>query len=108
MGAASYLTWLQLARAPLAAEAVRRTDAIFDAERTIGPERSGRDINGLPPERRLAARRGHVAPLVAALEAWMRAERARLSRHNEVSRAMDYMLRRWTAFTPWRRARHVR
>ena len=28
----------------------------------------------------------------------MRAERARLSRHNEVSRAMDYMLKRWPAF----------
>ena len=33
----------QLARAPLAAEAVRRIDAIFDAER---------NINGLPAPRR--------------------------------------------------------
>jgi hypothetical protein len=37
--------------------------------------------------------------LVAALEAWLRAERARLSRHNELARAMDYMLKRWEAFT---------
>ena len=37
----------QLARAPLAAEAVRRIDAIFDAERAI---------NGLPAEQRLAVR----------------------------------------------------
>ena len=35
----------QLARALLAAEAVRRIDAIFEAERTI---------NGLPAEQRLA------------------------------------------------------
>ena len=28
----------------------------------------------------------------------MRVERARLSRHNDVSRPMDYMLRRWPAF----------
>lgn len=29
----------------------------------------------------------------------MRTERARLSRHNDISRAMDYMLKRWPAFT---------
>ena len=29
----------------------------------------------------------------------MRAERARLSRHAEVAKAMDYMLKRWSAFT---------
>ena len=29
----------------------------------------------------------------------MRAERARLSRHAEVAKAMDYMLKRWAAFT---------
>ena len=39
------------------------------------------------------------AALVAELEAWMRAERAKLSRHAAVAKAMDYMLRRWEAFT---------
>ena len=29
----------------------------------------------------------------------MRGERARMSRHNNLSRAMDYMLKRWPAFT---------
>jgi len=76
--------------APLALEAVKRIDAIFDVER---------EINGLPADERLAARRARVAPLVADLEAWMRAERARLSRHSEVANAMDYMLKRWAAFT---------
>ncbi len=28
----------------------------------------------------------------------MRAERAKLSRHAEVAKAMDYMLKRWEAF----------
>ena len=28
----------------------------------------------------------------------MRSERARLSRHSEVAKAMDYMLKRWSAF----------
>lgn len=37
--------------------------------------------------------------VVADLEAWMRSERAGLSRHNEVAKAMDYILKRWDAFT---------
>ncbi len=80
----------QLSRAPLAAEAVKRIDAIFDAERAI---------NGLPAEQRLAVRQTHVAPLVAELEAWMHAARTRMSRHAEVARAMDYMLKRWDTFS---------
>ena len=80
----------QLARAPLAAEAVRRIDAIFDAERTI---------NGLPAEQRLSVRQDQVTPLVADLETWMRAARSRMSRHAEVGRVMDYMLKRWDTFS---------
>ena len=75
---------------PLAFEAVKKIDAIFAAER---------EINGLSCERRLAFRREHIAPLVTAFEDWMRAERVKLSRHAEVAKAMDYMLKRWTAFT---------
>ena len=74
---------------PLALEAVRRIDAVFDAERAV---------NGASAEARLAARRETVAPLVADLEQWMREERARLSRHAPVAKAMDYMLRRWPGF----------
>ena len=80
----------EVARAPLAAEAVRRIDLIFDAERTI---------NGLPAEQRLAVRQRDIAPLVAELEAWMRETREKLSRHNDLAKAMDYMLKRWVAFT---------
>jgi transposase len=80
----------KVARAPLAAEAVRRIDAIFDVERSI---------NGLPVEQRLALRQKHVAPLVADLETWMRAARGKMSRHAEVAKAMDYMLKRWDTFS---------
>jgi transposase len=76
--------------APLALEAVKRIDAIFDIER---------DINGLSAEQRLSARRECIASLVADLQSWMRAERAKLSRHSEVAKAFDYMLKRWPAFT---------
>ncbi len=44
------------------------------------------------------ARQQHMAPLVAGLETWMRAERGKLSRHSEAAKAMDYMLRRRPAF----------
>src|SRR5471030_2607731 len=75
---------------PLAMEAVRRIDALFDIERTI---------NGQSAERRKVVRQELSAPLVADLEAWMREQRAKLSRGNDVAKAMDYMLKRWTVFT---------
>ena len=74
---------------PLALEAVKRIDALFDIER---------GINGETVERRLAVRREQSAPLLADLEDWMRAERAGLSRHSPVAKAMDYMLKRWDRF----------
>ena len=74
---------------PIALEAVKRIDAIFAHERAV---------NGQSAEERLAYRQEHVAPLVMDFEAWMRAERAKLSRHADPAKAMDYMLKRWDAF----------
>jgi transposase len=74
---------------PIALEAVKRIDALFDIER---------EINGLTAEARLRARRKESAALVAGLEGWMRAERAKLSRHAAVAKAIDYMFTRWGAF----------
>ncbi len=34
----------------------------------------------------------------AELETWMRAARGKMSRHAEVAKAMDYMLKRWDTF----------
>jgi transposase len=76
--------------APLAVDAVKRIDAIFDIER---------EINGRSIDERLAVRRARVAPLVADFETWMRAQRGKLSRHSDVGKAMDYMLKRWETFT---------
>ena len=75
---------------PMALEAVQRIDALFYIERLI---------NGLPADQRLAARQERSAPLVTMLEAWMREERRKLSRHSDVAVAIDYMLKRWTSFT---------
>jgi transposase len=80
----------QASRSPLALEAVRQIDAIFAQER---------ELHGLLAGLRCERRGQLVAPLVAAFEIWMRAERSSLSRHNDVAKAMDYMLTRWHSFT---------
>ena len=68
---------------------MKRIDALFDIER---------EINGKPAGHRHAVRRERSAPLVAELEDWMRMERAGLSHHAAVAKAMDYMLKRWGSF----------
>ena len=75
--------------APLALEAVRRMDELFAIER---------EANGRPASERLAVRRERSAPIVAALEDWMRAERSRLPGAAPVAKAMNYMLDRWPSF----------
>src|SRR5205085_6430407 len=75
---------------PLALEAVRRIDALFEIERSI---------NGESAERRRAVRQESSAPLIADLEVWLREQRAKLSRGNDLAKAMDYLLKRWPAFT---------
>ena len=75
---------------PIAFEAVQKFDAIFALERSI---------NGSSPEERVAARRKDIAPLVNDLIAWMKRERGKLSHHNEVAKAFNYMLKRIEVFT---------
>lgn len=78
---------------PVALEAVTRIDALFDIERAI---------NGKSAEERLVVRQELSRPLVEALHDWLTARRAQMSKHNPVSRAIDYMFEkegRWAAFT---------
>lgn len=78
---------------PIALEAVARIDALFDLER---------GINGMPAEARLAARQQHARPLVEELHDWLTAQRAQMSKHNPVAKAINYMFEkegRWEAFT---------
>lgn len=65
---------------PMALEAVKRIDALFDIER---------DINGLAAGQRLERRRRDSMPLVDDLQACL----------SPVAEAIDYMLRRWDGFT---------
>src|SRR5437016_4622653 len=89
-GRRKFFVLADLRQGPRAIDAVRRIDEIFAAERAI---------NGLAPKQRHAVRQEQIKPLVVALEGWMRAERARLSRHADTAKAIDYMLKRWPSFT---------
>jgi transposase len=78
---------------PVALQAVTRIDALFDIER---------GINGLPAEARHEARQRASRPLVEDLHDWLLAERARMSKHAPVAKAIAYMFDkqgRWEAFT---------
>lgn len=79
----------RLQKAPLAIEAVRRIDELMAIER---------EINGRPPDERLAVRRERSKPLVDQLEEWLRAERKKLSSKHPLAKAMDYGLKRWAVF----------
>jgi transposase len=77
-------------KAPIAIEAVERMDALFAIER---------EINGAPPHERRRVRNERSRPLVVALETWLREQRRKLSARNEVAKAIQYSLNRWTALT---------
>lgn len=75
---------------PLAVEAVKRIDTLFDIERAI---------NGLSPAQRHVVRQERSAPLVTELERWMIETRDKLSRGHDLTKAFNYMLRHWSSFT---------
>src|SRR5262252_5210951 len=66
---------------PIALEAVKRIDVLFDIERSI---------NGLSIENRFRVRQEQSRQLVDDLEAWLREERSRLSRSASVAGPIDY------------------
>jgi transposase len=77
-------------KAPIAAEAVKRIDALFAIER---------ETNGLAPPERIRVRHERSRPLVIELEGWLREQRARVSKHSDTGKALDYSLKRWSALT---------
>ncbi len=77
-------------KAPIAIEAVERIDALFAIER---------EINGAAPHERKRVRNERSRPLVVALESWLREQRSKLSARNEIAKAIQYSLNRWTALT---------
>src|ERR1700730_95756 len=79
-----------IALSPMAIEIVRRIDALFEVERSI---------NGKSAEERRTVRQERSRPLVEELQVYMRQQRAKLSRGHDLPKAIDYILKRWAAFT---------
>ena len=79
-----------IALSPIAIEVVRRIDALFDIERPI---------NGKSADERRIVRQELSKPLVEELRSYMTEQRAKLSRGHDLAKAIDYILKRWTAFT---------
>ena len=71
-------------------ESVEKIDTLFAIER---------EINGLSPQQRAAARDQRSRPLVEGLHAFLRERRAKLSGKSETAKAIDYSLKRWEVFT---------
>src|ERR1700709_427441 len=60
---------------------------------------SSAPINGKSAPWRPAGRQAESRPLVEALHAYLCAEVAKLSRGHDLAKAIQYMLKRWPAFT---------
>ena len=80
----------RLSKAPIATEAVKRIDVLFAIER---------EINGVIPQERLRVRQERSRPLIIELQTWLREQRARLSKNSDTTKAINYSLNRWDAFT---------
>jgi transposase len=80
----------EITLSPIAIEVVRRIDALFAIERSI---------NGKSAAERQVVRQELSKPLVEALQIYMREQRAKLSRCHDLARAIDYIMKRWAAFT---------
>ena len=77
-------------KAPIAAEAVSRIDALFAIER---------QINGAAAPQRVVVRTERSRPLVIDLESWLREQRTRVSKNSDTGKAIDYSLKRWIELT---------
>src|SRR5215210_1105713 len=89
-GRRKFFDLVRITKAPIAAEAVERIDVLFAIER---------EINGVTSQERARVRNERSRPLVIELQTWLREQRARVSKNSETGKAIDYSLKRWTAFT---------
>lgn len=80
----------EIALSPIAIEVVRRIDALFEIERSI---------NGKSAPERLAVRQTLSRPLVEDLRVYMREQAAKLSPGHDLSKAFNYIFKRWASFT---------
>lgn len=75
---------------PIAAEALERIGVLYAIEA---------EIRGKPPDERARQRQARAAPLLESLRCWLRETLARVSKKSELTQAISYVLKRWTALT---------
>ena len=76
----------QSGTAPIAEDGLKQIAALYLIEK---------DIRGLAPEVRLAARQDQSAPLIVAFEEWLTTNRARLSAKAPLGEALKYIAKYW-------------
>ena len=69
---------------------VKRIDVLFAIES---------EIDGLAPPERLRVRQERSRPLLTELQIWLREQRSKLSKNSDTTKASNYCLSRWDAFT---------
>lgn len=78
------------AGSPVADEGLSRIAALYGIEK---------EIRGLSPDLRQAARQHRSVPPLAELGTWLRAQAERLSRKSEMGKAIAYVLKHWDGLT---------
>ena len=76
----------QAGTAPIAEDGLRQIAALYRIEK---------DIRGLSPEARVAARQDRSAPIIAAFESWLLTNRARVSSKAPLGEALKYIAKYW-------------
>jgi transposase len=89
-GRRKFFDLARLAKAPIAAEAVKRIDVLFAIER---------EINGLTPQERVRVRQERSRSQLAELKTWFYQQRPKLSKNSDTTKAINYIVNRWDAFT---------
>ncbi|MDR2857910.1 MAG: IS66 family transposase, partial [Novosphingobium sp.] len=77
-------------KSPIAAEAIRQIATLYGVEK---------DVRGLPPEGRLAARKERSAPIVAALKPWLEKQLSMISSGSKLAEYIRYGLSHWSGLT---------
>jgi hypothetical protein len=75
-------------QSPLAREALEKIAQLYAIEK---------EIRGRSPDERKDVRQARSGPLLAALQEWLKATMAKLSRKSELAKAIHYALERWAA-----------
>ncbi len=77
-------------KSPIAEAAVRQIAALYAVEATV---------RGAPPQDRLAARRHHSAPVIAALKPWFEKQLSLISSGSALATDIRYALTHWQGLT---------